>query len=210
MDYPILIGGERAGTLRESKSGLYTLFEASLPEDPGGLVRLYVHGGGESAYLGLMAPAGKGLALRRRLSALERRALPAAIAFASDAPEASAAPESSDAPTPSDTSGDDVGKALPSPVQDEAGLPNVSSPSQAETGLHNIPSPPQTTLSACPWPAPVPEGDGDLLWLRCTDGTLRAFDGVSGLVAFPAALKRPVRGAELRRIGDADYLVFRR
>ena len=59
-------------------------------------------------------------------------------------------------------------------------------------------------------PAPAPEGDGDLLWLRCTDGTLRAFDGVSGLVAFPAALKRPVRGAELRRIGDTDYLVFRR
>ena len=197
MDYPILIGGERAGTLRESKSGLYTLFEASLPEDPGGLVRLYVHGGGSSAYLGLLTPGGGGLALRRRLSALERRALPAAIAFASDAPEASAAPESSDAPTPSDTSGDDAGKALPSPVQDEA-------------GLHNVSSPPQTTLSACPWPAPTPEGDGDLLWLRCTDGTLRAFDGVSGLVAFPAALKRPVRGAELRRIGDADYLVFRR
>ena len=197
MDYPILIGGERAGTLRESKSGLYTLFEASLPEDPGGLVRLYVHGGGESAYLGLMAPAGKGLALRRRLSALERRALPAAIAFASDAPEASAAPESSDAPTPSDTSGDDDGKALPSPAQ-------------GEVSLHNTSVPPQTTLSACPWPAPAPEGDGDLLWLRCTDGTLRAFDGVSGLVAFPAALKRPVRGAELRRIGDADYLVFRR
>lgn len=195
MDYPILIGGERAGTLRESKSGLYTLFEAGLPEDPGGLVRLYVHGGGESAYLGLMAPDGGGLALRRRLSALERRALPDAIAFASDVPEASAAPKASDSPVLSDASGDDAGKALPSP---------------GELGLHNIASPPQTTLSACPWPAPAPEGDGDLLWLRCTDGTLRAFDGVSGLVAFPAALKRPVRGAELRRIGDADYLVFRR
>ncbi len=191
MDYPVFIGGEQAGTLRESQSGLYTLFEASLPEDPGGLVRLYVHGGGESAYLGLMTPGGGGLALRRRLSALERRALPAAIAFASDAPEASNAPETSD------TSGDDAGKAPPAPAQDEA-------------GLHNVSVPPQTTLSACPWPAPAPEGDGDLLWLRCTDGTLRAFDGVSGLVAFPAALKRPVRGAELRRIGDADYLVFRR
>ena len=191
MDYPVFISGEQAGTLRESQSGLYTLFEASLPEDPGGLVRLYVHGGGESAYLGLMTPGGGGLALRRRLSALERRALPAAIAFASDAPEASNAPETSD------TSGDDAGKALPSPAQDE-------------TGLHNVSVPPQTTLSACPWPAPAPEGDGDLLWLRCTDGTLRAFDGVSGLVAFPAALKRPVPGAELRRIGDADYLVFRR
>ena len=58
MDYPILIGGERAGTLRESQSGLYTLFEAGLPEDPGGLVRLYVHGDGRSAYLGLLTPDG--------------------------------------------------------------------------------------------------------------------------------------------------------
>ena len=197
MDYPVFIGGEQAGTLRESQSGLYTLFEASLPEDPGGLVRLYVHGGGESAYLGLMTPGGGGLALRRRLSALERRALPAAIAFASDAPEASAAPESSDAPAPPDASGDGAGKALPSPVQDEA-------------GLHNVSVPPQTTLSACPWPAPAPEGDGDLLWLRCTDGTLRAFDGVSSLVAFPAALKERSPGTALRRIDGADYLVFRR
>ena len=98
---------------------------------------------------------------------------------------------------PPDASGDGAGKALPSPAQ-------------GEVSLHNTSVPPQTTLSACPWPAPAPEGDGDLLWLRCTDGTLRAFDGVSSLVAFPAALKRPVRGAELRRIGDADYLVFRR
>ena len=60
MDYPVFIAGEQAGTLRESQSGLYTLFETSLPEDPGGLVRLYVHGGGESAYLGLMTPAENG------------------------------------------------------------------------------------------------------------------------------------------------------
>lgn len=186
MDYPILIAGERAGTLCESQSGLYTLFEASLPEDPGGLVRLYAHGGGESAYLGLMTPCGKGLALRRRMSALERRALPAAIAFASDSPKGNA-----DAPEPG------------------GGIPESPAPPE-DSSLHNTGSPPQTTSSACPWPAPVPEGDGDLLWLRCTDGTLRAFDGVSSLVAFPAALKGPVRGAELRRIGDADYLVFRR
>lgn len=186
MDYPVFIAGEQAGTLRESQSGLYTLFETSLPEDPGGLVRLYVHGGGESAYLGLMTPAGKGLALCRRMSALERRALPAAIAFASDSPKESA--------------------SVP-----EAGGGMSESPAPPEdNGLHNATSPPQTTSTACPWPAPVPEGDGDLLWLRCTDGTLRAFDGVSSLVAFPAALKERSPGTALRRIDGADYLVFRR
>ena len=202
MDYPILIGGAPAGTLRESQSGLYALFEASLPTDPGRLVRLYVHGGGKSTYLGLMEPCAGGLTLCRRLSALQRRALPASISFASDVPEASSTseasdvPESPDAPAPPDASGDDTGNALPTPER-------------SEFGLHNI-SHPQSTLSACPWPAPVPEGDGDLTWMRCTDGTLRAFDGVSTLVAFPAALKRPIRDAALRRIGDADYLVFRR
>ena len=87
MDYPLIIGGREAGALREAQSGLYTVFEASLTEDPGGLVRLYVHGGGESAYLGLMQPVNAGLFLRRRLSALERRRLPAVISFASDTPE---------------------------------------------------------------------------------------------------------------------------
>ncbi len=186
MDYPILIGGKRAGTLCERRSGLYTLFEASLPEDPGRLVRLHVHGGGQSAYLGLMEPCGSGLVLRRRLSALQRRSLPASISFASDSPEGSA-----DAPEP------------------DGDMPESPAPPE-DSSLHNTSSPPSTTLSACPWPAPVPEGAGDLLWMRCADDTLRAFDGVSTLVAFPAALKRPVRGAEPRRIDGANYLVFRR
>ena len=172
MDHPLLIGGERAGTLTESQSGLYTVFEARLPEDPGGLVRLYVHGGGESACLGLMEPQNGGLFLRRRLSALERRALPAAIDYASDAP-----------------------------------TPSGEAPASS---LHNTDPSPQTTLASCPWPAPVPEEDGELLWFRCTDGTLRAHDGVSTLVAFPARLKSPAPRAVLRRIDGADYMVFRR
>ena len=124
-----------------------------------------------------MQPTDTGLALRRKLSALERRALPAVIDYASDTP------------TP-------AGEAEPR-VED------------GPISLHNTETPGQTTLSACPWPAPVPE-EGDLLWLRCTDGTLRAHDGVSTLVAFPARLRAPAPGTVLRRIGDADYLVFRR
>ena len=175
MEYPLIIGGRESGTLREEKSGLYTVFEASLPVDPGGLVRLYVHGGGESACLGLMQPVNAGLFLRRKLSALERRRLPAAIAFASDTAESA------------------------EPAQQS--LHNDNS-------LHNIDRPRQTTLDACPWPAPVPEEE--LLWLRCVDGTLRAHDGVSTLVAFPARLRTPTPGTVLRRIGDTEYLVFRR
>ena len=67
MDYPIFLSGRPTGTLSESRSGLYTVFEASLPSDPGHLVRLYLHGGGESAYLGLLQPWSGGLFLRRRL-----------------------------------------------------------------------------------------------------------------------------------------------
>lgn len=174
MDYPIIIGGRLAGTLSESRSGLYTVFEARLPKDPGGLLRLYVHGGGESACLGLMEPQNGGLHLCRRMSALERRSLPTEIAFASDAPES---------------------------------LHNIE-PVSSE-GLHNAKPARETTLSTCPWPAPVPE-EGELLWLRCADGTLRAHDGVSTLVAFPASLKAPGEGTVLRRIEGRDYLVFRR
>lgn len=163
MDYPLLLGGREAGTLSESRSGLYTVFEARVPFDPGRLVRLYLHGAGESAYLGLMQPGSGGLTLRRRLSALERRAFPAEIAFASD-----------------------------------------------EEGLHHAEPPPQTTLAACPWPAPVPEEDGGLLWMRCRDGSLRAFDGVSTLVALPSQLRRVRPGTVLREIEGRSYLVFRR
>ena len=66
MEYPILIGGERAGTLRESVCGLYTVFEAELPDMPPRLLRLWAHGEGESGYLGLMEPKDAGLILFRR------------------------------------------------------------------------------------------------------------------------------------------------
>ena len=188
MDYPLILGSSPAGTLTESRSGLYTVFEASLPSDPGHLVRLYLHGGGESAYLGLMQPWSGGLFLRRRLSALERRAFPTRIDFASDSP------------TTADTSNAASSASAQEEVESAAELPS----------LHNNKPARQSDLSSCPWPAPVPEGDGKLLWMKCTDGTLRSFDGVSTLVAFPTTIRAPKPGMALRRIGGRDYLVFRR
>ena len=195
MDYPLLLGGKQAGTLSESRSGLYTVFEASLPSDPGHLVRLYLHGGGESAYLGLLQPWSGGLFLRRRLSALERRAFPSQIAFASDSPGPA---ESAPAAPPAE---------LSDPPADH---PAGAQSSSQSGSLHNNKQARQSDLRSCPWPAPVPEGDGKLLWMKCTDGTLRAFDGVSTLVAFPTTISKPKPGMVLRRIGGKDYLVFRR
>ena len=83
MDYPLIIDGIDAGTLSVSEEGLYTCFEARAGERDG-LVRLWVCGGGECAYLGVMQPWSGGLYLRRRLSRSELKGFPAQIEYAAD------------------------------------------------------------------------------------------------------------------------------
>lgn len=183
MDYPIRIDGARAGTLRESVSGLYTVFEAELPDTPPRLLRLWVHGEGESACLGLMEPKDDGLCLLRRFSALERKKLPARIAYASERETAESLHNST--------------------------TEKLENPTEQTKGLHNIDEPQVGGLDRCPWPAPVGKESGDLLWLRRGDGTLTAHDGISTLLALPARLRSAPRGAVLRRIEGMDYLVFR-
>ena len=172
MEYPIFLGGERAGTLFERAEGLYTVFKAQLPGQPARLLRLWIHGEGESACLGVPEPGEGGLFLTRRLSALERRRLPRTIELASE---------------------------------EESLHNNKTYPETA------APEPPagEAALDRCPWPAPVSEETGDLLWLRRTDGSLTAHDGVSSLLALPAALKSTPPGAVLRVIEGREYLVFR-
>ena len=165
MEYPIFLGGERAGTLFERAEGLYTVFKAQLPGQPARLLRLWVHGEGESACLGVPEPKEGGLFLTRRLTALERGRFPKTIAFASE---------------------------------EESYHNNKSAEPAGEAALDR-----------CPWPAPVSEETGDLLWLRRTDGSLTAHDGVSSLLALPAALKSTPPGAVLRVIEGREYLVFR-
>lgn len=86
MELPILEQGRRLGWLRICREGLYTRFEASLPLREG-MNRLFVHGGGESGCLGLLAPRGKSLILSRRLSRLEMEKLPNKLEYASLSPE---------------------------------------------------------------------------------------------------------------------------
>ena len=76
MEYPLIIGGERLGTLRMTQEGLYTIFEAELPGVHEGLHRHGLHGGVQSAYLGLMQPWSGGMYLRKKLSKNAMRQFP--------------------------------------------------------------------------------------------------------------------------------------
>ena len=83
MDYPLLLGGDERGILKLERQGLYTLIEAAALGAEG-LVRLWVQGGGEETYLGVMEPRSGGLYLRRKLSRLEMSGFPEKIERASD------------------------------------------------------------------------------------------------------------------------------
>ena len=91
--YPVLINGEKKGTLAISREGLTTRFDAKC-EDPGTLVRLSVYGGGREGYLGVMTP--------------EKRAetAPAQNAPAPAAPKPNAAPVQGNAPRLRERAGD--------------------------------------------------------------------------------------------------------
>ena len=91
MSLPIYIQGLPCGELNEKGEGLYTLFSADC-EPREGLIRLWAHGGGRSACLGLLAPEGGRLRLTRRLSRRERASFPSPIERVDDRAD-EAAPE---------------------------------------------------------------------------------------------------------------------
>ena len=81
MTVPILLNGEKCGTLEIRRDGAYTLFEARC-ERREELVRLWAFGEGGRGYLGVLQPEGEGLSLRRRLSRAAMRAFPQRIEYA--------------------------------------------------------------------------------------------------------------------------------
>ena len=115
MTYPLIIGGKNSGRLSTGQDGLYTVLEAECPESCEGIVRLWLHGGGECRYIGVMQPWSGGLYLRRRLSRSEWAQFPKNIEYASDTGENEASPsgqkkteappESGFAPCPAPLSG---------------------------------------------------------------------------------------------------------
>ena len=194
MELPIIIAGREAGRLRVSQEGLYTVLEGTATGGTdAALVRLWVHGGGSCAYLGLMQPQNGALWLRRKLTALERRAFPAPMEYAAD----------------TDTT-DDLHKTID--IKEDA-EENSKHNTKQETENHEEKSEDrslhknETDLRACPWPAePAEEG---LIWYARGDGSLTAFDGISSLLALPAALRGTNKRAVERVIEGKRYLVFR-
>ena len=179
MEVPIRISGETAGLLTVCREGLYTVFEARLPPS-GELTRLWVAGGGESAYLGLMEPGEDSLYLNRRLSASAMRSFPREIEYAAtEEPQAQRA-----------------GETEKEEEADRQPREEVKSPPIAVPPEESVPEEPE------------PNGSG-LRWFSRPDGSLAAFDGYGSLLALPADLRRREPGARLMRIHGRDYMVFR-
>ena len=84
MEYPLIIDGVERGKLRVEQEGLYTVFEAELADVNEGLYRIWIHGGGEHGYLGLMQPWSGGMYLRRKLSRSELKDFPPKPEYASN------------------------------------------------------------------------------------------------------------------------------
>lgn len=178
MDYPLLLGGEKAGRLRVEQQGLYTCMEVSAGAREG-LLRIWVQGLGQEAYLGVLQPEGDGLSLRRRLSRRELAAFPPVIEQASD----------QRLPI----------KELNIPAETPEPVP-VLPPPEPEVELE-VKAEVENMTEAQPEPTA-------LLWRARRDGSLVAEEGGHRLLALPASLRHAPQGADLRRIGGREYLVF--
>ncbi len=228
MEYPLLINGEERGKLKLEKQGLYTLMEAGAP-GARGLVRLWVQGGGELAYLGVMEPREGGLYLCRKLSRLEMSAFPGTIERAVDRnmlgnlvyitnEKASDEVQAAKAKLQGEETCPEAGQPEPAPETGNRGREEPEyGKAEVETGEEQeIELLPETGDGREPQiPEPVgPQGPGmesgeeELLWTARRDGSLIARKGERYLVALPARLRSVPPGARLRRIGGREYLLF--
>lgn len=201
MTIPVYINQEVTGALAVTLDGLYTVLETEAPHGSS-LVRLWAHGGGKSAYLGVMEPRDGGLWLRRRLSRRELAAFPDPIEFVSDR-ERDGEETTKEQKEELHNIVDIKEKAEPVESESRTQEKPEESAEEETKSLHNA----QTDYRACPWPAEPPE-DG-LLWYRRADGSLVSFDGVSSLLAIPARLRAAPAQAVERVIEGEKYLVFR-
>ena len=195
-EVPLYIHERKAGCLRIAQDGLYTRFEAELPGRAAELVRLWAHGEGRDAYLGVMQPKDGGLWFSRKLSRRELAAFPESIKFVSNR-EKELTENNLHNIEPEDSETEK--KAEPADTGDEAAASAAADESRQ--------TPAQTDYHTCPWPAEPPE-EG-LLWYSRPDGSLVSFDGISTLLAPPAELRAPVPGTTERVIEGKKYLVFR-
>lgn len=230
MDYPLLLGGEERGILKLERQGLYTLIEAAAPGAEG-LVRLWVQGGGEEAYLGVMEPRSGGLYLRRKLSRLEMSGFPEKIERASDSRleevyiiKKQAMEKDGGEPCPGEEFGEGIEKEAPAgrgeKQPEEDGTPpglyrgrEEEAPDgreEKQPGENGAGQPPEDRMreEAQLSLNRALEAQEELLWTARRDGSLIARVGEHYLVALPASLRSLPPGARLRRIGGREYLLF--
>ena len=224
--YPLLLDGERAGELRVSAEGAWTVFRVDCAMRPG-IVRVSVYGAGREGYLGVLAPEGERLTLCRRLSPSALRDYPGQIDYAARAGQPAAPPAeptSSGADAPPSPQGEgSAGAGVPD------GPPSEEPASPAGRDAHIAPpkeeTPPDASApvgrddpGAPPEPeAPPEEKDGpppgleDLYWYASPDGALVCFDGTENLVALPLDDPRiPIGGGGWQKtIEGRAYMVFR-
>lgn len=230
MDYPLLLGGEERGILKLERQGLYTLIEAAALGAEG-LVRLWVQGGGEETYLGVMEPRSGGLYLRRKLSRLEMSGFPEKIERASDSRleevyiiKKQATEKDGGEPCPGEEFGEGIEKEAPAgrgeKQPEEDGTPpglyrgrEEEAPGgrgEKQPGENGAGQPPEDRMreEAQLSLNRALEAQEELLWTARRDGSLIARSGERYLVALPARLRSVPPGARLRRIGDREYLLF--
>ena len=230
MDYPLLLGGEERGIMKLERQGLYTLIEAAAPGAEG-LVRLWVQGGGEEAYLGVMEPRSGGLYLRRKLSRLEMSGFPEKIERASDSRleevyiiKEQATEKDGGEPCPGEEFGEGIEKEAPAgrgeKQPEEDGTPpglyrgrEEEAPDgreEKQPGENGAGQPPEDRMreEAQLSLNRALEAQEELLWTARRDGSLIARVGEHYLVALPASLRSLPPGARLRRIGGREYLLF--
>ena len=193
MDYPLLLGGEKAGTLRIEQQGLYTCMDVRAGAREG-LLRIWVQGGGRETYLGVLQPEGEGLSLHRRLSRRELADFPRVIEQASD----QQLPPQEEVDITQEPQEPAQALALPAPE------PGPEAPDPAPAPEPEPQASPETEPQAASTVEPPP-----LIWQERRDGSLIAREGSHTLLALPARLRRAPQGADLRRIGGKEYLVFR-
>lgn len=81
MEYPLILSGERAGSIEVHQEGLFTVFTARCGP-LSRLLRISVYGGGKEGYLGIMQPWHGGLCLKRKFSRSQMKDFPEKIEYA--------------------------------------------------------------------------------------------------------------------------------
>ena len=188
--YPLILDGQEAGEVLVNREGGWTVFEAKCAAMEG-VVRISVYGGGREGYLGVLAPDGEGLSLRRRLSRSALTDFPAQIEYAARAGLPCEAPPEPEPEPP------DVPQEKEAPPEPEA---PQHEPPEAQ---HEPPDPPQTEQT--------PPGLEDVYWYASPDGALVCFDGEHNLIALPVGDARipDGPGGWPKTVEGRDYIVYR-